>query len=114
MTEIHIDSATNGQLDYAVAVALGFEARITGGACVIKRGFYSIEEVYNPTADQEHGGELIDEFKICTRFENGYWSAWFLDKEKLCETDDKIRLLAACKAFLWSKFTSGMIPTKED
>ncbi len=109
-----IDNATPAQLDYAVAVAQGFEARITGGACVIKRGFYSIEEVYAPATDQAQCGELIDTFGIATKPKLSKNKIWIAESIGWWEVEHESRLIAAVKAFLWSKYPDGLIEVQDD
>lgn len=124
--KIHIDQATNEQLDYAVAVAKECfsSVEITGGACIVKDGFYQPEYVYNPTANQLQCGELIDEFEICCNY-LGVMSGWecrlfsSMTNLRVIATEcgafcrDNSRLIAACKAFLLSVYPDGMIPVAQ-
>ena len=119
MTKIHIDKATNTQLDYAAAVAQEIEAIITGGACVIKQGFYSAEEIYNPTGDQAQCFDLIQQFKILCSWnqesgdsEPDYLDMWYCNVygSYFFDTDASLNI-AAVKAFLLSVYPDGMIET---
>ena len=125
MAKIKIEDATNAQLDYAVAVALGWDVKIHNGMEIKINGRWDSENkgkvlvhtkeiksegwwcLYSPTSDQAQCGVLIDEFKISARFDNGFWyettyhSAGFVS--------DRSRLVAAVKAFIWSKNPDGMI-----
>ena len=128
MANIKIDDATNAQLDYAAAVGQGWVLRTFGdledvekslgmGEMFIwtkgKEVLYSLH-LYRPTTDQLHGGELIDNFKITTDFEriDGECGAKVAGVTMLY-VFDKSKLIAAVKAFLWSKHPDGMIPIIE-
>lgn len=124
MNKIHIDKATNTQIDYAVAVAQGWT--ITHRKASFPCGYFLNEDGhsmridktlslispanYHPTINQSQCGELIDNFKINILFKNNLCEC-FIGYET--PRYDKYRLVAACKAFLWSKYPDGMIPIKE-
>lgn len=130
MNKIHIEQATNEQLNYAVASALGLELRNTWrGIEWVKKGtnldgtdigcFF--RDDFSPTTDQEQcGGLLIDKLDIATKkHPNGLWQAEIYSGVSLKtylrigECFDKIRLVAACKAYLWSVYPDGLIPCAE-
>ena len=111
MAKIHIDQATITQLDYAVAVAKNLTAKMAydGSFCLIVDD--GKHESYSPTIDQKQCGELIDDYKISLFPCDVEWAAG-IDSIVVCY--DKSRLVAACKAFLWSKYPDGMIPVQAD
>jgi len=128
MNKVHIDEATNTQLDYAAAVGQEmynpeerqldyiFTDKKTGKKILFCNG-----EVYHPTTDQTQCGELIDKFKICCIY-LGMMSGWearlYSEMTNLKEINSgtgvfaqhESRLIAAVKAFLWSIYPGGMIP----
>jgi hypothetical protein len=127
MTEIHIDSATNGQLDYAVAVAMGWtdnnDWSIPMFNCNGDFGLDSIpKQGWKPTTDQAQCFDLIQKFKVMCEWnaESGdskpaYLDMWYCNVYKCCFFDTNESLnIAVVKAVLLSKFPNCMIPTKED
>jgi Protein of unknown function (DUF2591) len=76
MVKIHIDQATNAQLDYAVAVAQGWIAELSLKDNVLaKKSQYECRVCYSPTTNQAQCGELIDKFKIATDWVSDEWAA---------------------------------------
>jgi hypothetical protein len=74
--KIRIDKTTNDQLNYAVAVAQGWKARIHPElkvqAMIEHRPWW---DSYYPTTSQQQCGKLIDDFNIATRPKNKKWIA---------------------------------------
>lgn len=113
MPKKHIDSLSLTEIDYAVAVAQGWKAGGNGVFAWHDRGFhkYHVKD-YHPTTNQAQCGELIDEFKISVTHSDlsKSWTAYLKDSKSGFQKDsNKSRLVAACKAFLWSKHPDGMI-----
>ena len=109
MAKIHIDKATNKQLDYAAAVALGWKKRKFKPAPMwAENGILRCWDDYEPTTDQAQCGDLIDKHGISTELKDGLWTARLTQYDK-----DKSRLVAAVKAFLWSKYPDGMIEVQD-
>jgi hypothetical protein len=114
MAKIKIEDATNAQLDYAAALVQGWilrgyfknEWHDTKGCQTHNQSFRANKE-YHPTTDQAQCGALIDAFEInCMISDSKTWDCWKITHET---ANDKSRLVAAVKAFLWSKNQDGMI-----
>jgi hypothetical protein len=112
MTEIRIEEATNAQLDYAVAVAQSEEWKAKNLNTDWRNNNFIFSD-YHPTTNQAQCGELIDEFKISTHFGNDLWLAKCYEKDAFVPCE-KSRLVAACKAYLWSVYPDGMIEVEND
>jgi len=106
-TKIHIEQATPEQLDYATAVAQGWN--LDAGRWINQYDFECWISEYHPTTDQQQCGELIDNFEIATSKQGNEWVAVL----KGVITYDKSRLIAVVKAFLWSKHPDGMIEVQD-
>ena len=115
MAKKHIDQATNEQIDYAVAVAQGWKFNESEWSDKNGETIIHFFEKYHPTTDQAQCGKLIDKFRI--NCEANAFSAFSIWKCFIYSQNKKIvnesRLVAACKAFLWSKYPDGMIPIQE-
>jgi len=123
MAKIHIEQATNEQLDYAVAVAqwwaIGYFHGIAMWDVSNNESICAVKD-YCPTTNQAQCGELIDEHGIWTaKNPNGQWLAEFFNYSggnkcrRIAKCNDKSRLIAAVKAFLWSKYPDGMIEVQD-
>ena len=115
MPKIHIDEATNEQLDYAVAVAQEFDVYLEDGK-VMRRWNDVFYEHYHPTTSQAQCFDLIQKFKVCVGYfqdENeSYWrtrikrnTTVLLDFVSRCESLN----IAVVKAVLFSVYRDEMI-----
>jgi len=111
MDKIHIDNASNEQLNYAVAVAQGWikkgDSAQFWGLAENKQWIFPIK-MYSPTTSQAQCGMLIDAFKIGlqpTKLDD-----WFSDFAGYVEHES--RLIVACKSFLMSVYPDGLIPVE--
>jgi hypothetical protein len=112
MAKIKIDDATNKQIDYAAAIAQGFDIKINRNDVYVPVSIPNSKQQftrYHPTTDQSQCGELIDKFRISTNasiLNDEVWTAQVKFKRLVT---DKSRLIAAVKAFLYSVHPDGMI-----
>ena len=129
MTEIHIDKATNAQLDYAVAVAQGWfltgkskDYWHNGNHVVYGLNDSCIGASYKPTTNQAQCFDLIAKFKILCEWnaESGdsipdYTDEWYCNiyGSGFFYTDESLSI-AAVKALLLAKFPDGKIPVFND
>jgi len=119
MKKVKIEDATKEQLNYATAIAQGWELlpvqhhynerafKKSIGDIILVSDYYPTD---NNIVGQFQCGRLIDKFKICTDYDEfgGEWSA----KLYKCNTDytfDKSRQIATVRAYLWSVYSDGMI-----
>jgi len=106
MTEKHINDLTMSDIDYAVVNAQGWWNHIINGKVQIY-----IKETglipYHPTTNQHQCGELIDKFKIATKWNGTHWTSESYGKNIAIEDS---RLVAVCKSYLLSVYPDGVIP----
>jgi hypothetical protein len=124
MDKIHINSAANAQLDYAVAVAQGWVK--TGDSLQFwgmpgeAKWIFPVK-MYKPTQSQAQCMVLIINSKMSCKYidKPGFvHHEFYYCRANKCECGntgiDKNLLIAAVKAFLWSKYPDGYLPVSGD
>jgi hypothetical protein len=110
MAKIHIDEATNEQLDYAAAVAQEWHKE-GGNWCDRDCQFKGYVDNYHPTTNQAQCGDLIDGKKINIRWNVGNCETWTgIDHaENRTRVFSHSKMIAVVKSFLWAVYPDGMI-----
>lgn len=113
----HIDELKLHEINHAVAIAQGWKYLDDSDGL---RAEYAIKNStdcyiaseYQPTTNQAQCGELMDKVGINTRkrYFSPTKSDWSADIRGEFLQADESRLIAACKAFLWSVYPpDGMV-----